>query len=148
MEETLQLIMEQLRELKSGQEKISAVSTELKGDISTVSTELKTVSVGQDELKTDISAVNAELKTDIIAVEDTISAMQEQPKNDIQDEISDIKEDLKTAGKTELEDRVADKLDKQFKGVTSMAEQQTWNLREDIEATRRDMAATRRDFET
>jgi chromosome segregation ATPase len=97
MEATLQLIMEQLRELKSGQEKMSAVSTELKGDISTVSTELKTVSAGQDELKgdtsavssgqdelkTDISAVNAEFKTDIIAVEDTISAMQEQPKNDI-----------------------------------------------------------------
>jgi hypothetical protein len=31
--------------------------------------------------------------------------------------------------------------------VTSMVEQQRWNLREDLEATWRDMEATRRDFE-
>jgi hypothetical protein len=50
------------------------------------------------------------------------------------------------------------KLDKQLKGVTSMEEQQTRKLREDlsrnieatrqdVEATRRNLEATRRDFE-
>jgi outer membrane murein-binding lipoprotein Lpp len=87
-------------------------------------------------------------------------------RNNIQDEIRAIKEDLKTeisdlragqedlrsevsamevkinAGQAELEERVTDKLDKQLKGVTSMVEQQTRNLREGIEATRRDTEDT------
>jgi hypothetical protein len=46
---------------------------------------------------------------------------------------------------------VADKVDKQLKGVTSLVEQQTRNLREDlsrtIEAKKQDVAATRRDVE-
>jgi hypothetical protein len=51
------------------------------------------------------------------------------------------------AGQAELEERVTDKLDKQLKGVTSMVEQQTRNLREGIEATRRDTEDTQRNFE-
>jgi hypothetical protein len=82
MDPTLQLIVEQLSKLSAGQEKMSA---DLKTDISAVSP-------GQDELKTDISAVSGELKTGIIAVEVKIGAVQEQIKNDIQDEISSIKE--------------------------------------------------------
>jgi uncharacterized phage infection (PIP) family protein YhgE len=134
MNSALQLIMEQPNKLSAGQKKMSVGQDELK----TVSTELKSdiiaVSSGQEKL-------SSELKTDILAVEDKISATQEQLKNDLQDEISAIKEDLRSelsdlrAGQTELEERVADKLDKQLKGVTSMVEQQRWNLREDLEAT-------------
>jgi hypothetical protein len=50
------------------------------------------VIAGQDQLKPDISAVSAELKTDIIDVENKKGAMHKQIKNDIQDEISSIKE--------------------------------------------------------
>jgi gas vesicle protein len=93
MDPTLQLIMEQLREVNnsisaviSGQEELKTVSTELKTELCAPSS----------ELKTDISAVSVVLKTDIIAVQDKIVAMQEQLKNDIQDEINAIKQDLKT----------------------------------------------------
>jgi ABC-type molybdenum transport system ATPase subunit/photorepair protein PhrA len=79
MDSILQLIVQQLRELRSD---ISAVSAELKSEIIAVRS-------GQEKM-------SSEFKTNIPAVEDKISAMQEQIKNDLQEKLSAIKEDLKT----------------------------------------------------
>jgi chromosome segregation ATPase len=117
------LIIEQLRELNysisavtAGQEELKTVSNALKTDITAVSS-------SQEKMDNNISAMSAELKTDITAVEDKMCAMQEDPMNDLQDKISAIKEGLRTlvsdlsTGQTELEERVADKLDKELKGL-------------------------------
>jgi hypothetical protein len=125
MDSAQQLIREQLNKLSAGQE-------EVKTDITTVSSGQEKII---DELKTDICAVSYELKTDILAVQEKVSAM----------------EDKTNADQAELEQRLKDKLVKQLKGVASIVEQQTRNLREDlsrnIEATRKDVEATRRDLE-
>jgi hypothetical protein len=45
----------------------------------------------------------------------------------------------------EFEEKVTEKVDEHLKGVTSMVEQQTRNLREEFSS---ELGATRRDFET
>jgi uncharacterized protein (DUF3084 family) len=114
MEATLQLMVEQLRELKSA---VNAGHLELKAEINTVIAgqeqlrmEISAVNAGQEELKTDIngvktdiSAVTAgqeELKTDINRVKTDISAVtagQEELKNDMESEISAVKNDIENS---------------------------------------------------
>jgi chromosome segregation ATPase len=65
-------------------------------------------------------------------------------------EISAFQDRIK-AGQAEFKERVTCTVDTHFKNVSSMVEQQTRNLREDLnrnmEATRQDVEATRRDLE-
>jgi chromosome segregation ATPase len=82
-------------------------------------------------------------------VKDEVSAV----KNELRQEISVFQERKRNieAGQAELEERVTCTVNTRLEDVSSMVEQQTRNLREDlsknIEATRQDVEATRRDLE-
>jgi hypothetical protein len=112
METTLQVIMEQLKDM-------SAVQSELKSDICA-------------EVKSDVNKINADLATQMHAVESKVSECMSVIREELQTQIGDL-----CAGQAELEER----LDKQQKDVHSMVEQNTRDLREGIEATRRDFEA-------
>jgi uncharacterized membrane protein YccC len=79
-------------------------------------------------------------------METKINAGQEE----LRQEISAFQDRIK-AGQAQFEERVTCTVDTQLKNVTSMVEQQTHNLHEDlhrnIEATRQDVEATRRDLD-
>jgi BMFP domain-containing protein YqiC len=152
--------MEQLNKLDASQEKTNAVKQELKTVISAMSSELKSdVSAVSSEMKSGINVVSSDLKkgyksvlsndlkTDVCTFQEKVSAIQEKHKKDIQNEVTAIK-----YSQHEFEGKVADKLEKQLKGVTLMTEQYTWNLHEDlnwnIESTRQDVEAKLRQVET
>jgi FtsZ-binding cell division protein ZapB len=155
-EETLQLIIRHLNELK----------TELKMDVSAVaagqdelSAEMNAVYSGQEELKNDIensiravkdeiSAVKNELRQEISVFQERIRAGQAEFEERV---THNLREDLVRnveAGQAEFEERVTCTVDTQLRNMSSMVEQQTRNLREDlsrnIETTRPDVEATRR----
>jgi hypothetical protein len=112
MEATLQVIMQQLKELSAGQ-------SALKSGICA-------------EVKSDMSEIRADLITQVHAIESKMSNCMSVIREELQTQIGDL-----CAAQAELEDR----FDKQQKDVNSMVEQQTRNLREDIEATRRELEA-------
>jgi predicted nuclease with TOPRIM domain len=114
---------------------------ELKKDITDVKMDISAVTAGQEELKTelktDIGAVTAgqeelknDMKSDISALETKINAGQEELRQEIkafQERIRNIE-----AGQAAFEERVTCTVDTQLKNVSSMVEQQTRNLGEDL----------------
>jgi hypothetical protein len=131
---------------------------ELKDKINAVKTDMSAVTAGQEELKNDmeseISAVKNDIENSISAVTGNISALETKinaGQEELRQEISAFQERIK-AGQAEFEERVTCTADTQLKNVTSMFEQQTHNLHEDlsrnIKATRQDLEATQRDIET
>ena len=119
MEVTLQLIVEQLKELKTDVCVIDTGQDELKSDIATTSAELKRHKFA--EVKPDTNKIRADLIAQVQAME-----------NKMVNCMSVIREELETylfigdlcAGQAELEER----LDKQHKNVTTIAEKQPRNL--------------------
>jgi N-methylhydantoinase B/oxoprolinase/acetone carboxylase alpha subunit len=112
MEATLQVIMEQLKEISAGQ-------SELMSDICA-------------EVKSDMNRTVADLITQMHAIKSKMSNCISVIREELQMQICDL-----CAGQAELEER----LDKQQKDVNSMVEQKTRDLREDIKGTRRDFEA-------
>jgi DNA repair exonuclease SbcCD ATPase subunit len=141
--ETLHVLIGHLRELKAGQEELKA---EMNAGQEELSTEMNAVYAGQRDLKAEMNAVYAgqeELKTYISALETKTNAGQEELKQEInafQQRIRNIE-----VGQAEFEERVTCTVDTQLKNMSSMVEQQTRNLREDLS---RKIEATRQDFET
>jgi hypothetical protein len=150
--ETLQSLIGHFAELK---DKINGVKEEFKTEIKT---DIIAVTAGQEELKNDmkseISAVKNDIENSISAVKGEISVV----KNELGQEISAFQEGIR-AGQAEFEESVTRTADTQLRNVSSMVEQQTRNVsedlirnieatRQDIETTRRDLEATKRDLET
>lgn len=111
--------------------------------------QLSAISAGQEQLKNEISAEKSELRseisglcTDLIT---KISGMEER----MDTRVREVREELETkiealyAGQSQWEE----KLDRQNKGVTFMVEQQTRDLRNDLNRARQEIEATRRDLE-
>jgi SMC interacting uncharacterized protein involved in chromosome segregation len=125
--ETLQVLIGHLRELKAGQEELKM--------------EMNAVYAGQEGLKSEISAVKYDIENSISALKDEISAV----KNELRQEISTFQEGIR-ADQAEFEERVTCTVDAQWRNMSSMVEQQPRDLREDlsrnIEATRQDIEAT------
>jgi hypothetical protein len=146
-DEKLQLLIGLFGELKKD---INDVKTELKTNINDVKTDMRAVAIGQDdfktELKNDIENSISDVKDNISALETNINAGQEE----LRGEISDFQERI-GAGQDEFEERVTRTVNTRLEDVSSMVEQQTRNLREDlsknIETTRQDVEATRRNLE-
>jgi hypothetical protein len=117
-------MVEQLRELKNA---VNAGQEELKTDINDVKTELKmdisTVSAGQEELRNDMNDVN----DNISALETMINAGHEEFTR----EISDFQERIR-AGQDKFEERVTRTINTRLEDVSSMVEQQTRILREEL----------------
>jgi ABC-type uncharacterized transport system ATPase subunit len=130
MKATLQLIMEQLKELKTDMCAIDTGQEVLKSDITTTTAELKRHIFA--ELKSDMNKIRADLITQVRDME-----------NKMGNYMSVVREELETnigvlcAGQAELEER----LDKHQKNVTSIVEKQARNLREVFEDTRRELEA-------
>jgi TolA-binding protein len=106
MEATLQVITEQLKELSVGQSALKSG-----------------ICVG---VKSNMSEIRADLITQVHAMDSKMSNCMSVIREELQTQVGDL-----CAGRAELEERI----DKQQKDVNSMVEQQTRNLREDIEAT-------------
>jgi hypothetical protein len=105
--------------------------------------DIRAVAIGQDDLKT-------ELKNDISAVTDEISALETKINaghEEFRRETSDFQERIRNieTGQAAFEERVTYTVDTQLRDMSSMVEQQTRNLREDLS---RNIEATRRGFET
>jgi hypothetical protein len=112
MESTLQVIMEQLKGICAGQ-------SELKSDICA-------------EVKCDVNQIKADLTTRMLAMESEVGKCMIVMREELQTQKGDL-----CAGQAELEER----LDKQQKDINLVVEQQTRDLRESLEATRRDLQA-------
>jgi gas vesicle protein len=175
-DETRQFFIGLFKELETkmnaGQEElkadISALETNLKGDISALKTNINDMkqelkkeikvafNAGREGLKSETSAVKndiensiSDVKGDISAPETKINACHEGLGRGIsvlQERIRNVE-----AGQAAFEERVTCTVDAQLRDMSSVVEQQTRNLREDlnsdIEATRQDVEATRRDLE-
>jgi hypothetical protein len=128
-DEKLQLIIGLFGELKKVQEELKTEINDVKADINDVKKEIKN-----------------DMENSISAVKDEVSAV----KNELRHEINDFQERIR-AGQDEFEERVTRTVKTRLEDVSSMVEQETRNLREDlsknIEATRQDVEATRRDLE-
>jgi len=119
MEANLQLIMEQLKGMKTGVCATDTGQEALKSDITTTTTEIKMHVFA--EVKYDMKKIKADLITQLHAME-----------NKMVNCMSVIREELETymyigdlcAGQAELEET----LDKQQKNVTTIVEQQHRNL--------------------
>jgi hypothetical protein len=84
------------------------------------------------EVKSDMSNIRADFITQVDAMENKIVNCMNVIRKELETQIGDLR-----AGQAEFEERF-DKLQKNF---TSIAEQKTRNLQEDIEATRRELEA-------
>lgn len=81
MEATLQVIMEQLKELSAGQ-------SALKCEISTMTTELKSDTCA--EVKSDMSKIKVDLTTQVYAMENKMSNCMTVIREELQVQIGDI----------------------------------------------------------
>jgi gas vesicle protein len=106
---------------------------ELIKDINDVKTELK------NDIENSISAV----KEKVSALETKINAGQEEFRREISDPQERIR-NIETR-QAEFEERVTCTVDTRLEDVSSMVEQQTRNLHEDLS---RNIEATKQDFET
>jgi gas vesicle protein len=152
--EILQLLGRHFGEMM---DKINGVKEELKGQLKT---DIRTVTAGQEELKTDINDVKTELKTNIgaikndiensiSAVKDDISALETKinaGQEELRQEINVFQERIKNidAGQAEFEERVTRTVNTRLEDVSSMVDQQTRNLREDLS---RNIEASQVEFE-
>jgi polyhydroxyalkanoate synthesis regulator phasin len=147
MEEILQELIGHCVELRDKIDGVIAGQKERKNYIknSSISAVRGNTSASETNVKYDISAE----KNDISAVKGEVSAV----KNELRREISDFQGRIRNieAGQAAFEERVTCTVDTQLGDMSSVVEQQTRNLREDlnrdIEATRQDVEATRRDLE-
>jgi gas vesicle protein len=140
-DETRQLLNRLFSELKTGQDELkmemNAVydgQEELKNDIE------NSISAVKDEISAVKNDIENSISDNIIALETKINAGQEE----LREEINAFQERIRNieAGQAAFEERVTCTVDTQLRDMSSMVEQQTRNLREDlsrnIEATRQD----------
>jgi predicted nuclease with TOPRIM domain len=139
--EILQSLIGHFVELK---DKINSVKT----DISAVTagqeefkmelkTDISAVTAGQEQLKTEMSAVKNDIENSINAVKGNISALETKinaGQEKLRQEISAFQERIRNieAGQAEFEERMTCTVDTKLKNMSSMVEQQTRNLREDL----------------
>jgi hypothetical protein len=121
MDSTLQSIMDQLSAISAGQEQLKME-----------------ISAEKSELRSEISGLSTDLITKISGMEDRIDTRVREVREELETKI-----EVLCAGQAQWEE----KLDRQNKGVTSMVEQQTQALRNDLNRARQELEATRRDLE-